>query len=76
MLAGPRVGAQVGAHPKPTCPGVIMVGTRERKRLREAGRGLWVFKFHSEGRRKPTEKPAKEVTSEHLFREGFGLFRP
>ena len=68
----PRWGPTQSQHAQ----SVIMVDTRERKGLREAGRGLWDFKFHSEGRRKPTEEAAKAVTSEHLFREGFGLCRP
>jgi len=53
-----------------------MVDTRERNGLRAVGRGLWDSKFHSEEGRKPTEEAGKEVTSEHLFREGFGLCRP
>ena len=53
-----------------------MVDTKEANGLRAAGRGLWDFKFHSEEGRKPTEEAGKEVTSEHLFCEGFGLCRP
>ena len=68
----PRWGPTQSQHGR----SVITMDTRERNGLREAGRGLWDFRFHSEGRRTPTEEAGKEVTSEHRFREGFGLCRP
>ena len=67
----PRWGPTQSQHDR----SVIMMDTGKEMDS-EAGRGLWDFRFHSEGRRMPTEEAGKEVTSEHHFHEGFGLCRP